>query len=93
MKNEGSKYKLINYFDVWGNAEVGYEVNDLCVEETGIFIADDTTDQEVLSLLVRIGFLVTDDLEKVCIKWEGDMIEIEGVETGVPLGRLEKEFT
>lgn len=93
MKNEGSKYKLINYFDVWGNAEVGYEVNDLCVEETGIFIADDSTDQEVLSLLVRIGFLVTDDLEKVCIKWEGDMIEIEGVETGVPLGRLEKEFT
>ena len=92
MKNEGSKYKLINYFDVWGNAEVGYEVNDLCVEETGIFIADDSTDQEVLSLLVRIGFLVTDDLEKVCIKWEGDMIEIEGVETGVPLGRLEKEF-
>lgn len=93
MKNEGSKYKLINYFDVWGNVEVGYEVNDLCVEETGIFIADDSTDQEVLSLLVRIGFLVTDDLEKVCIKWEGDMIEIEGVETGVPLGRLEKEFT
>lgn len=93
MKNEGSKYKLINYFDVWGNAEVGYEVNDLCVEETGIFIADGSTDQEVLSLLVRIGFLVTDDLEKVCIKWEGDMIEIEGVETGVPLGRLEKEFT
>ena len=93
MKNEGSKYKLINYFDVWGNAEVGYEVNDLCVEETGIFIADDSTDQEVLSLLVRIGFLVTDDLEKVCIKWEGDMIEIEGVETGVPLGRLEKELT
>ena len=93
MKNEGSKYKLINYFDVWGNAEVGYEVNDLCVEETGIFIADDSIDQEVLSLLVRIGFLVTDDLEKVCIKWEGDMIEIEGVETGVPLGRLEKEFT
>lgn len=35
MKNE-RRYRLINYFDVWGNAEVGYEVNDLCVEETGI---------------------------------------------------------
>lgn len=93
MKIEGSKYRLINYFDVWGNEEDGYEVNDLCVEETDIFIADNSTDQEVLSLLVRIGFLTTDDPEKVCIKWESDMIEIEGVETGIPLGRLEKEFT
>lgn len=92
MKIEGSKYRLINYFDVWGNEEDGYEVNDLCVEETDIFIADNSTDQEVLSLLVRIGFLTTDDPEKVCIKWEDDMIEIEGVKTGVPLGRLEKEF-
>lgn len=91
MKNE-RRYRLINYFDVWGNAEVGYEVNDLCVEETGIFIADDSTDQEVLNLLVRIGFLTTDDSEKVCVINNGDMIEIEGVETGVPLGRLEKEF-
>lgn len=92
MKDEGSKYKLINYFDVWGNEEDGYEVNDLCVEETDIFIADDSTDQEVLSLLVRIGFLTTDDPEKVCVINNGDMIEIESVEDGCPLGRLEREF-
>lgn len=91
MKNE-RRYRLINYFDVWGNAEVGYEVNDLCVEETGIFIADDSTDQEVLNLLVRIGFLTTDDSEKVCVINNGDMIEIESVEDGYPLGRLEREF-
>ena len=90
MKNE-RRYRLINYFDVWGNAEVGYEVNDLCVEETGIFIADDSTDQEVLNLLVRIGFLTTDDSEKVCVINNGDMIEIESVEDGCPLGRLERE--
>nr|DAN68017.1 MAG TPA: hypothetical protein [Caudoviricetes sp.] len=92
MKIEGSKYRLINYFDVWGNEEDGYEVNDLCVEETGIFIADDSTDQEVLNLLVRIGFLTTDDPEKVCVINNGDMIEIESVEDGCPLGRLEREF-
>lgn len=92
MKIEGSKYRLINYFDVWGNEEDGYEVNDLCVEETGIFIADDSTDQQVLNLLVRIGFLTTDDPEKVCVINNGDMIEIESVEDGCPLGRLEREF-
>lgn len=83
---------LINYFDVWGNEEDGYEVNDLCVEETGIFTADDSTDQQVLNLLVRIGFLTTDDPEKVCVINNGDMIEIESVEDGCPLGRLEREF-
>lgn len=92
MKNEGSKYKLINYFDVWGNEETGYEVNDLCVEETGIFLSDDSTDQEILSFLVRIGFLITDDPRKVCVVNNGDMIEIESVEDGCPLGRLEREF-
>lgn len=92
MKIEGSKYRLINYFDVWGNEEDGYEVNDLCVEETGIFIADNSTDQQVLNLLVRIGFLTTDDPEKVCVINNGDMIEIESVEDGCPLGRLEREF-
>lgn len=93
MKTDGAKYRLINYFDVWGNAEDGYEVNDLCVEETDIFIADDSTEQEILSFLVKIGFLATDDPEKVCVNWDGDMIEIEATETGMPLGRLEKEFT
>ena len=78
MKNE-RRYRLINYFDVWGNAEVGYEVNDLCVEETGIFIADDSTDQEVLNLLVRIGFLTTDDSEKVCSVEEQDVQEPRGL--------------
>ena len=52
----------------------------------------DSTDQQVLNLLVRIGFLTTDDPEKVCVINNGDMIEIESVEDGCPLGRLEREF-
>lgn len=28
-------YSLINYFDVWGNAKDGWEVNNLCTEKLG----------------------------------------------------------
>lgn len=55
-------YSLINYFDVWGNAKDGWEVNNLCTEKTGITITDDATDKEILDYLVHVGFLATSDM-------------------------------
>lgn len=86
------KYSLINYFDVWGNAKDGYEVNNLCIEKTGITITDDATDKEILDYLVQIGFLTTSDMRKVKIDTScGDMMEIYAVKDMYPLGRLQAE--
>ena len=85
-----SKYNLINYFDVWGNEEEGYEVNNLCIEERDIVITDDATDKDILEFLVTVGFLNTSDENKVYLQDYGDgMIEIYQKEHNYPLGRLE----
>lgn len=70
------KYTLINYFDVWGNAKDGYEVNNQCVEERGIFISDAATDKEIVSFLESAGYLNTSDLRKVTIVYDGENLEI-----------------
>ena len=51
------KYKLIDYYDVLGNEEDGYEVNNLCTCTTGIEIADDATDADIINYLKSINFL------------------------------------
>lgn len=86
-------YSLINYFDVWGNAKDGWEVNNLCTEETGITITDDASEKDILNCLKLIGFLTTSDKRKVRIDTtDGDMMEIYAVKGMQPLGRLQKEY-
>lgn len=85
-----SKYRLINYFDVWGNEKDGYEINNLCVEADDLWISDDSTEKEILKFLVQIGFLRTSDRRKVYIEELGEMMEIYQRKGNYPLGRLEK---
>lgn len=85
-----NKYRLINYFDVWGNEKDGYEVNNLCVEADDLWISDDSTEKEILKFLVQIGFLNTSDRRKVYLMDDGEMIEIYQRKYNYPLGRLEK---
>lgn len=69
-------WSLINYFDVWGNAKDGYEVNNQCIEFADLVIADDATDKDILNYLKEIGFLTTSDMRKLMIENLGDYIEI-----------------
>lgn len=85
-----SKWKLVNYFDVWGNEKDGYEVNNLCVEYDDLNITDDATDKDILNYLKDTGFLVTSDRRKVYLEDMGDMIEIYQRKGNYPLGRLER---
>ena len=70
------KYELINYFDVWGNAEDGWEVNNQCIEFRDLVITEDASDKDILNYLVDIGFLATSDMRKLLVDNSGDMIEI-----------------
>ena len=71
-------YSLINYFDVWGNAKDGWEVNNLCTEKTGITITDDATDKDMRKVKIDTS--------------DGDMMEIYAVKGMQPLGRLQREW-
>lgn len=70
------KYQLINYFDVWGNAKDGYEINNMCVEEENIWVDDDSTPKEIVSYLKNIGYLSTNDMRKLVVEDLGEFIEI-----------------
>ena len=84
-----NKWRLNNYFDVWGNEKDGYEVNNLCTEAEDLWISEDSTDKEICEFLVQIGFLNTSDMRRIYLEDMGDMIEIYQRKGNYPLGRLE----
>lgn len=89
-----NKYKIVDYIDVWGNAEDGWEVNlwfnDYDTEDTCLRIAEDSTDEEIIDLLVRIGYLTPEVKELVYLEsYDNEMIEIVARENDYPIGRLE----
>lgn len=87
------KYKLIDYYDVLGNEEDGYEVNNVNTVVTGIEITDDATDTDIINYLKSINFL-SENATTETVELDGDdfYIELTEKETGYPLGRLEKEM-
>ena len=87
---KASRYKLINYFDVWGNEEDGWEVNNQCVEFDDIFITEEATDQDLLDYLYKVEFFNTKDADKFYIEDSGDFIEFFEKETMKPLCSLRK---
>lgn len=87
---EYNTYDLIDYFDVWGNEEDGWEVNNQCkVDE--ITISDDVTDEEILKYLKDIGYL---KLDASCyeIVGEQEMMDILSVVDGYPLYSLRMQI-
>ncbi len=50
MKFPSTTYKLYTY-DLWGNDEDGYDINDYYTHSDTFVITDDMTDKEVIALL------------------------------------------
>ena len=86
----GKYYDLVDYFDVWGNEEDGWEVNNQSVEADDIFISDDTTDEELLDYLKGIRYFNQDvKLSDIYIDWgDGDFIEIFKADDMMPICSL-----
>ena len=87
------KYKLIDYYDVLGNEEDGYEVNNLSTCVTSIEIADDATDADIINYLKSVNFL-NEKATTETVELDGDdfYIELTEKETGYTLGRLVREM-
>ena len=89
-----NKYKIVDYIDVWGNAEDGWEVNlwfnDYDTEDTCLRIAEDVTDEEIIDYLIQIEYLKPEAKELVHLEsYDNEMIEIVQTKDDYPIGRLE----
>ena len=83
-------YKLINYFDVLGNEEDGFEVNNCCTEFDDLIIDESASDNDIIDYLYNIGFLNNNDYEKFAVEsFDADFIEIFASENMYPICRLE----
>lgn len=86
-------YSLYDYFDVWGNPEDGYEVNNQCVVCDDLHIADDATKSEIIDYLIFAGFLLDTTKQFVGIDYCMDGCEIYEYATGMPLYGLRKNHS
>lgn len=89
-----NKYKIVDYFDVWGNPVDGWEVNDLTsyydTDETCLRISEDATDEEIIDFLIQICYLLPTAKETIYLEsYDNEMIEIIAEEDDYPIGRLE----
>lgn len=92
----GQYYDLIDYFDVWGNEEDGWVVNNLGPIEEKIWISDDTTEEELFNFLKdNVGYFNRNTkFSDVIIEWnDPDFIEFFQSDNYYPLGRLQKSYT
>lgn len=92
----GQYFDLIDYFDVWGNEEDGWEVNDQSVVEEKIWISDDTTEEELFNYLKdTVGYFNKNTkFSDVEIQWyDPDFIEIFQASDGCPVCSLRKSYT
>ena len=84
-----AKWRVVNYFDVWGNARDGWEVNNLC--EHAIITANIETRADVLKALKACDFL-RPHVRLNMIDFPigiGDVTEVDARKDGRPLCRLE----
>lgn len=80
-------YKLIDYFDIWGNQKDGYVVNDQIDTHIRLDIPYDATDEELVRELVDVGFLGNNaTTENVRVEWSDEAFcELFEMETDYPL--------
>ena len=83
------KFRVVEY-DVWGNAEDGYEVNGAYYTDEVITIAKDTTNKEICDWLREN--LYPNLPNKVTIDGDNDFsLYLEAEEDGRPLLELRRE--
>lgn len=83
-----SKVQWVHYFDVWGNTEDGFQVNDLSREWTANI---NSLDNEALFQLLKNRGFFKEWVELSDVEFEDlyPFVELSDAETGEPLGRFE----
>ena len=86
------KFRLVNYFDVWGNKKDGFEVNNMC-EQAIIDFDDWPSKDDILKTLKKIGFLKP-TCRKASIHWDNSYMEAIGIDdrNDCPVALLERYY-
>lgn len=84
------RYRLIDYHDVWGNREEGYEVNE-SYEWGEIELPEDHTNEDLINKLIEVDYLCASaDLDTIEIVNLGAGYELQDVLEGyMPICRLD----
>jgi hypothetical protein len=84
-------YQLVDYFDVWGNEEDGYEVNNLSRLDIYIYITDEATKEDIIKELIVCDYLKPNaSLENIEVEWNDEFfIELFQKDNMYPICRLE----
>lgn len=85
-----SKYTLIDYYDVWGNSEEGFEVNNLMRFDNYIDIAENASDDDIIQGLINKGYL-TENRDYTVYADDDTFMEIFLTENYYPVCALQKE--
>ena len=86
-------WSLVDYFDVWGNAEDVWEVNNASVEFDDLYLDPEITDEELVDYLKYIDYFtkfVT--VDQLIIEDGGDHIEFFQASDGKPICRLDRNY-
>lgn len=90
-EEEGEGNWRVWTYDVWGNAEDGYEVNDR-YSQGFIDLPDEPENEEILQALIDMGILNSDvKLSDIEIGGDDVSITVDAAEDGYPLAGLERE--
>ena len=87
-----STWRIIDYSDVWGNPEDGYEVNNSTIVKENVEISNDATDKQIVQLLNDIDYFICNDLRVLKVEDNVDWIEVYRKKDMYPLCRLEREY-
>ena len=84
------KLRLVNYYDVWGDAKTGWEVNDACIEWDDVWSCE-LDNKTLLKILKNTDFLQQNvRINQIDFEWLGpEVCEISVRKTQYPLGRIE----
>jgi len=95
-----SKYRFVHYWDVWGNADDGFEVNDVAtLGNVDLDIQDSDSDKEAIGKVVKTldKWFDPEKLLRAGLHFEGGLcgggvFELSILENDVdkPFGRLEE---
>lgn len=90
---EKHMWELWDYFDVWGNEQDGWEVNNQTKVEENIVVGDNWENDDIVKYLVQQGYFKTEvKPDNLYILWECDYIEIYDKENGKPLYCFRKQY-
>lgn len=84
-----NRYRLTDYYDVWGNPIDGFDVNDVIVTDIIIDISETDSDYDVVTKLKSAGYFVpTASTDDIGVDFEPERIELYRKYDCYPIGCL-----